>query len=245
MGSLSKSGSAFYEAIRIARVAFDIGLELGFMFELLDIGGGFTGRFNSHGIVQSMISDIPANINEALDTFFGNSTPYKDVKVIAEPGRYFAEASMHLSCHVHSVRQRETASGEEVCDYLISDGLYGSFNCVVYDGAKPRAWLLPGPTLQPIDNPSGLIRSTVFGPTCDSMDCVFKDVMLPRLRVGDWFLFPNFGAYTLAGATNFNGIQAAAPTILYIKSDSSIDQEENLIMWACEMEKPPSAIVAS
>jgi ornithine decarboxylase len=44
--------------------------------------------------------------------------------------------------------------------------------------------------------PSSLIASliTVFGPTCDSMDCVFKDVMLPQLRVGDWLLFPHFGA---------------------------------------------------
>jgi ornithine decarboxylase len=41
------------------------------------------------------------------------------------------------------------------------------------------------------------------------MDCVYKDVMLPQLRVGDWMVFPHFGAYTLAGATNFNGIKAA------------------------------------
>ncbi|KAJ1452429.1 pyridoxal-dependent decarboxylase [Pelagophyceae sp. CCMP2097] len=268
VGSLARSGGAFYEAIRAARSAFDIAASLGFAFTLLDIGGGFTGRFNSNGIVQSMVSDIPANINEALDTFFGEKTPYfETLKVIAEPGRYFAEASMHLACHVHSVRNRvekrttSAAAGgpvgpvgpaevaaaevraEDVCDYLISDGLYGSFNCVVYDGAKPRAWLVPGPTLPPMES-TALIRSTVFGPTCDSMDCVFKDVMLPQLRVGDWLLFPHFGAYTLAGATNFNGIQAAAPAILYVNSRSSVDDENCVIMWACEMEKPPSAIVA-
>ena len=82
-----------------------------------------------------MVGDIPANINEALDDFFGKETSfYETLRVIAEPGRYFAEASMHLCCHVHSVRNRD-----DFCDYLISDGLYGSFNCVVYDGAKPRA----------------------------------------------------------------------------------------------------------
>jgi ornithine decarboxylase len=149
---------------------------------------------------------------------------------------------MHLVCHVHSVRNREDADGMPYCDYLISDGLYGSFNCVVYDGAKPRAWLVPSPSLPPLDSP--LIRSTVFGPTCDSMDCVFKDVMLPQLRCGDWLLFPNFGAYTLAGATNFNGIMAAEPEIIYVNSNSSVDEEDSLILWACEMDKPPSAIVA-
>ena len=150
---------------------------------------------------------------------------------------------MHLACHVHSVRNREGEDNSATCDYLISDGLYGSFNCVVYDGAKPRAWLLPSPSLPPLDN--ALIRSTVFGPTCDSMDCVFKDVMLPQLRVGDWLLFPCFGAYTLAGATNFNGIMAAAPDIIYINSGTSVDEEDSLVMWACEMSQPPSDIVAA
>ena len=250
VGSLAKSGKAFYRAIECARKAFDVGTACGFHFSLLDIGGGFTGRFNSFGIVQSMVGEIPAYINEALEKFFGADTPYSDLRVIAEPGRYFAEASMHLACHVHSVRNRlDRASDDEpdvlipTCDYLISDGLYGSFNCVVYDGAKPRAWLLPGPNLPPMD--TVLMRSTVFGPTCDSMDCVFKDVMLPQLRVGDWLLFPHFGAYTLAGATNFNGIQNANPSLFYVCSQSSVDEENAVVMWACEMEKAPSQIVAT
>jgi ornithine decarboxylase len=244
VGSLARSGAAFNAAITQARVAFDCAKTLGFHLTFLDIGGGFTGRFNSNGVVQSMVGDIPANINEALEEHFGDKSPFKDTKVVAEPGRYFAEASMHLCCHVHSVRNRDDgAGGDAFCDYLISDGLYGSFNCVVYDGAKPRAWLLPSPTLPPLE--TNLIRSTVFGPTCDSMDCVFKDVMLPQLRVGDWMLFPNFGAYTLAGATNFNGIMAAEPKIIYVSSGASVDTEDSLVMWACEMEQPPSAIVAA
>lgn len=72
-----------------------------------------------------MIDEIPSFINKALDEFFGEyfeatSPFFQKLRVIAEPGRYFAEASMHLACHVHSVRNRP-----ETCDYLISDGLYG------------------------------------------------------------------------------------------------------------------------
>jgi diaminopimelate decarboxylase len=107
VGSLAKSGSAFYEAIKEARKVFVIGKSLGFKFTLLDIGGGFTGRFNSYGVVQSMVGDIPASINKALDEFFGgDSDDFEQVKVIAEPGRYFAESSMHLCCHIHSFRNR-------------------------------------------------------------------------------------------------------------------------------------------
>ena len=80
VGSLAKSGKAFYRAIECARKAFDVGTSCGFHFSLLDIGGGFTGRFNSCGIVQSMVGEIPAYINEALDRFFGPETPYSDLR---------------------------------------------------------------------------------------------------------------------------------------------------------------------
>merc|ERR1711988_141 len=244
VGSLAKSGTAFADAIKQARSAFDAATKLGHEMSVLDIGGGYVGRFNSSGLVQSMVEHIPASINDSLEKYFGEDSPFASVKVIAEPGRYFAEASMHLCCHVHSLRNRiDPTDGTEFCDYLISDGLYGSFNAILYDGAKPRAWLLPGPNLPPLED--SLKRSTVFGPTCDSMDCVFKNVLLPQLRVGDWFLFPHFGAYTLAGATNFNGIQSACPAIVYVVSTSPVDDVDSLIMWACEMETKPSPIVAS
>jgi ornithine decarboxylase len=41
--------------------------------------------------------------------------------------------------------------------------------------------------------------STLWGPTCDSADFLYKDVALPELRNGDWLMFVNAGAYTVAG----------------------------------------------
>jgi len=67
VGSLARSGKAFYDAIKLSRVAFNVGRSSGFEFTLLDIGGGFTGRFNSKGVVQSMVGDIPAEINRVSE----------------------------------------------------------------------------------------------------------------------------------------------------------------------------------
>ena len=50
-----------------------------------------------------------------------------------------------------------------------------------------------------------LFPSTVFGPTCDSIDVIARSVLLPKLKVGDWMYFNNMGAYTMAAASNFNG----------------------------------------
>ncbi|KAL9189890.1 hypothetical protein ACHAXT_009565 [Thalassiosira profunda] len=52
-----------------------------------------------------------------------------------------------------------------------------------------------------------LYPSTVFGPTCDSMDVLSRGVLLPRMDVGDWMYFQNMGAYTSAAASEFNGFQ--------------------------------------
>ena len=54
-----------------------------------------------------------------------------------------------------------------------------------------------------------LYPSTLFGPTCDSMDVIARSVLLPKLKVGDWLYFQNMGAYTCAAASGFNGF---APT---------------------------------
>lgn len=50
-----------------------------------------------------------------------------------------------------------------------------------------------------------LFASTVFGPTCDSIDVIARSVLLPKLKVGDWLYFNNMGAYTMAAASSFNG----------------------------------------
>merc|ERR1712232_394953 len=48
------------------------------------------------------------------------------------------------------------------------------------------------------------------------MDCIIKDYDLPELNPGDWLYFENMGAYTIAAASNFNGM--ASPSLMYINT---------------------------
>ena len=50
--------------------------------------------------------------------------------------------------------------------------------------------------------------SSVWGPTCDGLDCLHSNCLLPELRTGDWLMYANMGAYTLSAATAFNGMPA-------------------------------------
>jgi ornithine decarboxylase len=110
-------------------------------------------------------------------------------------------------------------------DYWLTDGLYGSFNCILYDDQKPTAHVLRSPLLPPAEGAAGaqLFPSTLWGPTCDSADYIYKDVMLPALRNGDWILWPNAGAYTVAGACDFNGIEFTCPRKFFVCSESAVD----------------------
>lgn len=57
---------------------------------------------------------------------------------------------------------------------------------------------------------------SIWGPTCDGLDRIVERFNMPELQVGDWILFENMGAYTVAAASTFNGFQR--PTIHYVIS---------------------------
>jgi ornithine decarboxylase len=77
----------------------------------------------------------------------------------------------------------------------------------------------------------GLGASSVWGPTCDSIDCVCPTTMLPEgLGVGDWLAFDNMGAYTVCAASQFNGF--AISQVTYTLGDGHGSQETLLALKA-------------
>lgn len=94
-------GSLLYGYASSGSLTAVAGEALGHTMKLLDIGGGFTGRFDSHGHV--IFGDIARTINSALSVHFPADS---GVRVIAEPGRYFAETSAALIVPVYGKRDR-------------------------------------------------------------------------------------------------------------------------------------------
>jgi len=52
------------------------------------------------------------------------------------------------------------------------------------------------------------------------LDTIVREHPLPFLRNGDWIVFPNMGAYSIAGAVNFNGFHVADAPFFYICSEA-------------------------
>lgn len=223
VGSSSRNPDAYKNAITYARQIFDQAVSMGFNMHLLDIGGGFTGSFNADGSV----SEAPSNfdrVREALDEIFPDDGTFPGFQIIDEPGRYFAQAPVTMACLVYGKREGTTDEGERHLDYYITDGLYGSFNGIIYDGLDLPTYFLQPNKVAPLacdgeEYEKVKISSTVYGPTCDSLDCVMRNIPLPELSNGDWLMFPDAGAYTMAGACDFNGILCSKYHCFYVYGD--------------------------
>jgi ornithine decarboxylase len=150
--------------------------------DVLDIGGGFPVDYVQPAMA---IEEFCAPIRAAL------AAVPEGVRVIAEPGRYIAAPAG--TC-VASVMGRAQRDGRWW--YYLDDGLYGSFSGQLYDHAR-----------YPVDSlkqDGERFHSVLAGPTCDSIDVVAEDLMLPELEAGDLIVGRMMGAYTWASATDFN-----------------------------------------
>jgi len=203
VGSGCSDASSFYNAIKDCAASYKLSLDYGFSPppHIIDIGGGFPGVDKNIKFI-----DICDNINKAITDYFSFS-PYinKQIRFIAEPGRYFTEATHTLVINV--IAKKKEAG---VIKYYLNDGIYGSFNCINYDHQKPA--LIP---LLPRDEDDARYNSTFFGPTCDSLDCLYKDVPFVELNVGEWLYIENFGAYTVSPSSSFNGFSVTNKKYIY------------------------------
>ncbi len=154
-------------------------------WKILDIGGGFPIEYNGP---SPQITDFCAPINAALQGVDPG------IELIAEPGRYIAGPSAIQLLSVVGIAQRGARTW-----YYLDDGVYGVLSGQIYDHAK-----YPITPLKPYDLSQGLRPSVLAGPTCDSIDVIDEDIVLPELEVNDILVASQVGAYTLASATEFN-----------------------------------------
>lgn len=160
--------------------------------DVLDIGGGYPVSYNE---AVAPIDEFCRPIRAALSKL----PPH--VRVIAEPGRFIAAPA---AIAVSSVMGKAKRDGRWW--YYLDDGLYGSYSGQMFDHAKyPVSVLREGGELH---------ESVLAGPTCDSIDVIDENIMLPELDVGDLVVGRMMGAYTWASATDFNFFKRAKVVVM-------------------------------
>ncbi|EDV20646.1 uncharacterized protein TRIADDRAFT_31473 [Trichoplax adhaerens] len=201
VGSDCGDPSAYSKAIERCRKAFDIAVSLGMELSMLDIGGGYPGH------ADTLFKNVGAtSINEAIDIHFPSGC---GVKIISEPGKYFAMSSSILCANIIGKRLRyedgdvqiEGVKALEVM-YHISEGMGGSFLSVIATHQQYIPKKLS-------NNNEKCYRSSLWGPSCTATDCLLSDFNLPEMETGEWVYYDDLGAYTSSTATNFNGFKKA------------------------------------
>lgn len=150
-------------------------------FSLINIGGGIPIQ---HTRVIPQISKIAASIQASLKKEF------PDAEVHMEPGRAVVGDSGTMVASVIGVAKRSRKNWLYL-DVGVLNGLFETIEGFDYEvlaqkrGSK-KNWV-------------------VAGPSCDSIDVIFKSKQLPNLDVGDRLFIMNTGAYTTAYGSNFNG----------------------------------------
>eukprot|EP01120_Amphizonella_sp_Union-15-10_P004099 TRINITY_DN1463_c0_g2_i1.p1 TRINITY_DN1463_c0_g2~~TRINITY_DN1463_c0_g2_i1.p1 ORF type:complete len:409 (+),score=52.88 TRINITY_DN1463_c0_g2_i1:132-1358(+) len=194
------NAQAYEHAIQLARSAFDIAEQIGFNFEVLDIGGGYPGTWGQDLVSFPAIASL---VSTLLDRLFPNAT------IISEPGRYFVGSCSTLVTRVIGKRETLQPDGSLGFSYYLNDGLYGSLNVIIFDHYTPMPIPLKDCTGCPTYN------TTIFGPTCDSLDKIISDHPFPQMCIGDVIYFLNMGAYSTCCGSEFNGF--LLPNIHYIR----------------------------
>ncbi|KAF9554570.1 ornithine decarboxylase [Agrocybe pediades] len=214
VGSGCYDPSVYMDAIMRARAVFDMGKEAGYTFKLLDVGGGFEDALFERAAVV---------ITQAIDRYFPDR---RDIRIIAEPGRFYVSKAFRLAANIiarrapltkplppppapsQDVNGAEANSDAPAVMYYINDGVYGAFNCILFDHQVVHPYVLSMNGSFHIASSEPTHTCSVWGPTCDSIDCVSAKTVLPSaLQVGDWLGFDNMGAYTVCAASQFNGFE--------------------------------------
>lgn len=195
VGSQSLSADAYITALEMCRELFDKAEIQGMHLTALDIGGGLpVPNEKVEAVDVDSMTDI---LREKLDELF------PDTEIWSEPGRFMCGTAVNLVTSVIGTKMR---NGQPW--YVLDDGLYGSFNGLMFDHWNFKM-KMPADKAQ-----EKAVPSTFVGPSCDSIDVVAKDLPAPKLEIGDRIMVPNIGAYSTSAATSFNGFPPA-DTIVY------------------------------
>jgi ornithine decarboxylase len=191
VGSQCRNLDNWRVGIDNAKVVFGMMRDVGLEPRLLDIGGGFPVR---------LVKPIPSieKIGESVNAATADLPA--GIRVVSEPGRFMVSDAAHLVSRVVGTATRQGKRWIYL-DAGVFQGLMETVEGIQFDVHTERN--------------GDRIPCVLAGPTCDSMDVVARDQMLPGdLQEGDYVYFLKAGAYSTAYASNFNGFPAPGVTLL-------------------------------
>ncbi|XP_070389377.1 ornithine decarboxylase-like isoform X2 [Dermacentor albipictus] len=207
IGAAFKHPTVFQRTIEDAKAVFDVGRELGFKMDTLDIGGGFPGGARK---LDSFV-ELCHVIRDAIDT---NFPPSSCINIIAEPGQFFVMSAYTLITKVVGIKKNFMTVEGKFCEHhnvYINESKCNTINRDLFELMDIHISPLEAPVNRPRD-----ILTTIWGATCHPWDMIVCRSHFFAVSDGEWLVFDNMGAYTLVQASGFNGF--GFPRVHYIAS---------------------------
>jgi diaminopimelate decarboxylase len=157
-----------------------------------DLGGGFGIRHHPDEAVTDAAELVATAVATAKRAFAEAGQPEPDVWL--EPGRSLVGRAGLTLYRVASVKRLPGRTW-----VAIDGGMSDNPRPQLYDARYTAL------SASRVDEPADELVS-VAGMHCESGDVLIDDVMLPSPRRGDVLAVPATGAYTLAMASNYNGV---------------------------------------
>ncbi|CAN7991561.1 unnamed protein product, partial [Ixodes hexagonus] len=215
----------FAQTIKHAKQVFDMGEQMGFRMDVLDIGGGFPGGLRKEDtFAKAHVShfQVCEAIRAAIDTHF---PPSSGVTIIAEPGQFFVTSAYSLVVRVVGKRKRQINTDGVVrphVDIFINES---KDNCVSRNLYQFMDIQLH-PLNPPFDRPRNVLTS-LWGATCNPIDRMEDKTLMFDVCVDEWLFMDNMGAYGLIRATGFNGF--GFPLIKYITTADKMSSVQRIV----------------
>jgi len=187
VGSQCLNKNNWLKALVICEEVMQEAKKIGFDFSIMSLGGGLPAQ---HTKPIPSVEEIGETINSFLESRFLSSRD--DFRITIEPGRGLVGDSSIMVSSVVGVAKR----GSENWVYLdvgVFNGLMETIEGFMYE-------------LKTSSSADEQI-TTIAGPSCDSVDVMFKDILFPKVDVGDKVYIINAGAYTTVYASRFNAFE--------------------------------------
>jgi ornithine decarboxylase len=154
---------------------------------LIDIGGGMKS-------VEDIIS-----LSNVIKPYITDNL-MKDIRWIAEPGRYFSCDSIDLYTKI--IRVKYVDGHYHV---YINDSIYNSFSGKMFD----HQIHYPITVYSSFKNKE-LVKATIWGNTCDGLDMIIDNIFIDKPYQGNILRWSNMGSYSVVSASDlFNGFKKA------------------------------------
>jgi diaminopimelate decarboxylase len=193
---LIRTSESLLAVERLVDVAEHCRDELGWTPRVFDLGGGLGVPYTPADLVPDPVEFAGALVRHLRARWT------EPARLILEPGRSLVGQAGFTLYRVGVVK-RTAGVAYVAIDGGMSDNprpqLYGSrFTALLANRAD--------------EQPSGVYR--VAGKHCESGDVLIENVELPEPRRGDLLAVPATGAYTLAMASNYNGVPRPAAVLV-------------------------------